>query len=216
MTPTQIGDALIDEAVRADLYHGTSSIHLDDIILHGLRDGYVTTDLSTAHQEAHHKVHGDDWQPGSARGQGVGGHPVVLKIDRNHPSARAARYTGDPEFGSSGVRQSYFKSSGTIHPEAISVVPDDKLKNTRFLSDDGMRSFSPDEYVSGTTTGGRLQPGKTYKSHSSEGEPYRGKHFTVLSKLGEDPMGGVTYRVRHSDGTEADHETHHINVYIRQ
>jgi hypothetical protein len=76
------------------------------------------------------------------------------------------------------------------------------------------RRFHPELYQSGLTRGCTLEPGRTYKIHSSDGDPVQGSPFTVMSKLGPiNPMGHVTYKVRYSDGRLEDYEDHPINVY---
>lgn len=113
------------------VYHGTSSNYLDGIKKDGLKPStgkgtrskkqtYVTRDPEAAALEAHATVHGD--RPTNTKG--VGGNPVVLKIDRLHPSFRdkAHKFTIDKAWHKKKHKihdvHAFHRESG-IHPDAI-------------------------------------------------------------------------------------------------
>ncbi len=111
------------------VYHGTSSIHLDAIAREGLQprrhkglgEGtavHVTMDPRMAVQEAHYTVYGDQ----HSDAPGVGGEPIVFKIDTKHKSFKAAKpFIVDQEYGDPYYRHELhaFKTTKGIHPDAI-------------------------------------------------------------------------------------------------
>lgn len=80
------------------VYHGTSSVYASKISNTGLKPGrrklssdpslvHVTTDPHIASQEALYTCNGDP----HTDAPGVGGSPVIVKLDRFHPSFRASK-----------------------------------------------------------------------------------------------------------------------------
>jgi hypothetical protein len=128
----------LEEASSVDLsegrfvYHGTSSIFLHKIRHEGLKPGkrknpsdpalvHVTRDQGIAGDEAMYTVHGDvSGEPG------VGGDPVIVKIDRFHPSFRACKpFRMDSNYHMPGATDigvhdlHSFAANAHIPPEAI-------------------------------------------------------------------------------------------------
>ena len=84
------------------VYHGTTSYNLRSILKNGLQPStskgnrkvrriYVTRDGEVTSTEAHATCFGD----GATGTPGQGGEPVVLKIDRLHPSIKNHNFKVD-------------------------------------------------------------------------------------------------------------------------
>ena len=115
------------------VYHGTSSVHLDDIKKSGLQPTtgkgnrkakrtYVTRDPEAAALEAHATTFGD--RP--TKTPGHGGHPIVLKIDRLHPKFRDKDHKFKVDKAWHGTKKKRklhdvhaFHRTSPIHPDAI-------------------------------------------------------------------------------------------------
>ena len=122
--------ALAEDAKLHDtLYHGTSSVHAESIKQHGLKPTggkvYVSTDPKLASQHSYNAVHGDD--PGFSdpdgpgfKHKGDGGKPVLIHIDRNHPSVKG--FKSDHEFKNTDDSRKAFHTASHIHPDAIKKI----------------------------------------------------------------------------------------------
>jgi hypothetical protein len=102
------------------LYHGTSSLYLPGIKSKGLtgKRVYVTTNPDLAFAEAKFSVDGD-----LSGAPGVGGKPVVVVIDADHPSVAHGRWRSDPEYSRDVAYGNVaFKSGIPVSPKAVSRV----------------------------------------------------------------------------------------------
>ena len=122
--------ALAEDFNRVNtLYHGTSSEFSPSIVEKGLKPHYKELPckvhvsgrnfayVSTSHEEA--KGHAQ--YTAEYRGKDPDAKPVVIHIDRNHPSARRLRT--DPEQRTLPIKErTDFVTRKHIHPSAIKKV----------------------------------------------------------------------------------------------
>lgn len=131
--PDAIDESALEEGRY--VYHGTSSKYLHKIRNEGLKPGnrknssdpalvHITNDPHIASEEASYTVYGDvSGKPG------VGGDPVIVKLDRFHPSFRACKpFRADSNYHIPGATDMgphdihSFAVNAHIPPEAIVSV----------------------------------------------------------------------------------------------
>lgn len=210
------------------VYHGTSSKFLPDILKNGLEPGnlksgnmkglvYVTRDPEIARREAGYTVHGDF----DGEREGVGGHQVVLKIDRSHPSMRKAKFFVDDHYHDDdpGIHSVHsFATSSPIHPEAITVHqqfrggrPKDPVLKTPKIN----IPKPPDGYHQIFTAHGYRHAGTSYNKNKfthtyAKPIPGRGDHMMEVT-----PTGGWTEQVGYGPGKGSDPASLHTFLSSR-
>jgi RNA:NAD 2'-phosphotransferase (TPT1/KptA family) len=111
-----------DAKLHQTLYHGTSSNYISHILKHGIKadshgNTYVSTDPELATREAYNTTHGEI---GLGTKKAHGGDPVLVHIDRNHPSVKG--FKKDPEYSHSDDERKSFMTTSSIHPKAIKKI----------------------------------------------------------------------------------------------
>lgn len=115
-------------------YHGTSHHNLESILNNGLVAGnrkdsatrsrkrvYLTTDPRTAADEAYRTTDRDE----DTGKLGIGGDPIILRVDMHHPSMQKNKYHVDLNWHNKTDAEIHsFHTGGSVHPDAIVSVHD--------------------------------------------------------------------------------------------